>query len=40
MVALNYASGVSSASDRLKIYINGVLQELDDDGSGDGDGGG
>ena len=34
VVALNYASGVSSASDRLKIYINGVLQELDDDGSG------
>ena len=31
VVALNYASGVSSASDRLKIYINGVLQTLHDD---------
>ena len=34
VVALNYASGVSSASDRLKIYINGVLQTLGDGGSG------
>lgn len=34
VVALNYASGVSSASDRLKIYINGVLQGLSDGGSG------
>ena len=25
---------LSSDSDGLKIYINGVLQELDDDGSG------